>query len=551
MEVSDPRSLLDVKNQINHVLSSLEQLEREGEPRTKAELEKKLEKIKKETSEVLDGELSKCKEDFEHKMGQIIKNFSFQIENNSKELKRYLKNKTKNHAPPKEITVEKVHRQQSPPISKLLYDKDFKTLYNISIAILINIGIGLLLKDLIDYSNLEGYALMSKQLGNFYEVCLTLVFNFFVSVLCVPLVQLYKKDFKPLVLIPIFLILQFTILGTGVVSIVRNQTPIASSFIVVLESFRMTMKNHSYFREKLLYGKGPNQYQKFVPDYAKQLGLTQDQVNTPQINIESATAELSRFLYFFFVPTLIYRDSYPRLKGRMRFNNILIHTFNFIGTIVYTGLIFKAFCIPEFQHSAEHMKETKALVILWASLMLPSMMIFLLIFFGVTHAWFCIFAEVLGFADRGFYSDWWNSRDFLMFYRKFSVIIYDWAHTYVFVDIMRFTNNTIGQRGARAILFCLLGCIIECIVDLSLGVFSVVLVLLISITGISVVPLGFKFFKSSNVLVWVIIIMTNGLIMTLYSLEYYSLFDKSTPSPYQEYGLLGIFIPKWTLKLFS
>ncbi|GAB1860879.1 Sterol O-acyltransferase 2 [Camponotus japonicus] len=47
------------------------------------------------------------------------------------------------------------------------------------------------------------------------------------------------------------------------------------------------------------------------------------------------------------------------------------------------------------------------------------------------NAW----AEMLRFADRLFYKDWWNSTSFPMWNRTWNVVIYDWLYTYLYKDM--------------------------------------------------------------------------------------------------------------------
>jgi hypothetical protein len=50
----------------------------------------------------------------------------------------------------------------------------------------------------------------------------------------------------------------------------------------------------------------------FIPEYAARQGVTLLHVHPPHITIENVNTEISRFGFFHFSPTLIYRDSYPR-----------------------------------------------------------------------------------------------------------------------------------------------------------------------------------------------------------------------------------------------
>lgn len=93
------------------------------------------------------------------------------------------------------------------------------------------------------------------------------------------------------------------------------QFPPASAMIVVCEMARMSMKMHAYIREKMLYGRKDKVYGEFIPEWAKKMGVEMADLDLPTITIESLSVEAKRFGYFFFVPTLVYRDTYVRSRS--------------------------------------------------------------------------------------------------------------------------------------------------------------------------------------------------------------------------------------------
>ena len=44
-------------------------------------------------------------------------------------------------------------------------------------------------------------------------------------------------------------------------------------------------------------------------------------------------------------------------------------------------------------------------------------------------------AEMLRFADRQFYLDWWNSTSFGNYYRTWNTLVQDWLYTYIYKDL--------------------------------------------------------------------------------------------------------------------
>jgi hypothetical protein len=57
--------------------------------------------------------------------------------------------------------------------------------------------------------------------------------------------------------------------------------------------------------------------------------------------------EFSKFLYFLFAPTLIYRDSYPRTSS-VRWKYVISHLAQFATTTLFAYYLFYRFCLPVF-----------------------------------------------------------------------------------------------------------------------------------------------------------------------------------------------------------
>lgn len=64
--------------------------------------------------------------------------------------------------------------------------------------------------------------------------------------------------------------------------------------------------------------------------------------------------EFSKFLYFLFAPTLIYRDSYPRTSS-IRWTYVISQLAQFATTSLFGYYLFYRFCLPVFRHfNSEH-----------------------------------------------------------------------------------------------------------------------------------------------------------------------------------------------------
>ena len=64
----------------------------------------------------------------------------------------------------------------------------------------------------------------------------------------------------------------------------------------------------------------------------------------------SCIPEFSKYLYFMFAPTLVYRDHYPRTtEKKIRWGLVFSHFGEVFGAIVYTYCLFDRYCVPVFR----------------------------------------------------------------------------------------------------------------------------------------------------------------------------------------------------------
>lgn len=123
------------------------------------------------------------------------------------------------------------------------------------------------------------------------------------------------------------------------------------------------------------------------------------------------------FVDFLFCPTLCYEIEYPRTP-RIRWMEVFYKTLAVFGCIFLLTLTSEEFIVPVLNEAhvtlpaADSLAE-KGLVLAETTSMLlfPFMITFLLVFLVIFEYVCGAFAEITRFADRHFYSDWWNSCD--------------------------------------------------------------------------------------------------------------------------------------------
>jgi sterol O-acyltransferase len=184
-------------------------------------------------------------------------------------------------------------------------------------------------------------------------------------------------------------------------------------------------------------------------DLAKELTSPLGQVTYPQ------NLTLGNYADYVLCPTLCYELEYPRTPC-IRWDELFYKTLAVFGCIFLMILISEEFITPVLAESAARLRLTsnlsdKALILAeTTSLMLfPFMITFLLVFLVIWEYILGAFAEITCFADRHFYSDWWNSTDWMEFSREWNIPVYSFLRRHVYST----TRPLIGRQFATLITF--------------------------------------------------------------------------------------------------
>ncbi|CAH2224783.1 sterol O-acyltransferase 2 [Pelobates cultripes] len=315
----------------------------------------------------------------------------------------------------------KIFIQRASLLDELMEVEHFRTIYHMFVAALCVFVISTVAVDLIDQGRLVlEFDVLFYTFGQFSTV-VWLWICLFIYALLVPYKTLhfwgsrYSKSKHPFLLsasvISIFGICQFCVLGVFPPYIVLHyKLPPASSFVVILEQVRFLMKTYSFVRET-------------VPS------VIQKERNPDKL------PKLSSYLYYLFCPTLIYRDRYPRTPY-IRWSYVAKNFAQFLGCLFFGYFTLVTLCIPVFTNMSKQPFHMRTLVLSFFHATLPGTFVLLITFFAFLHCWLNAFAEMLRFADRMFYKDWWNSKSFSNYYRTWNVVVHDWLYYYVYRDIL-------------------------------------------------------------------------------------------------------------------
>ena len=138
-----------------------------------------------------------------------------------------------------------------------------------------------------------------------------------------------------------------------------------------------------------------------------------------------------KYTLFLWFPTLVYRVHYPR-TDRIRWGYLAERT---AGVLVIFGLFY--IVLGHYVHPVLQQVSERPLLDLFVDLLLPCLCSTILLFFLVFEYLLNWAAELTRFADRQFYSDWWNSTDMAEFARKWNVPVHKFLQHHIYDEARR------------------------------------------------------------------------------------------------------------------
>lgn len=163
----------------------------------------------------------------------------------------------------------------------------------------------------------------------------------------------------------------------------------------------------------------------------------------------------ANYIDFLFCPTLCYELEYPRTP-RIRWDQLAYKVLATFGVIFLLTITSEEFILPVLRASQLRIATTSGLVetglVLAESismLLFPFMITFLLVFLVIFEYVLGAFAEMTCFADRHFYSDWWNSTDWLEFSREWNIPVHHFFRRHVYAA----SRPQIGKGWATLLTF--------------------------------------------------------------------------------------------------
>lgn len=297
----------------------------------------------------------------------------------------------------------------------------------------------------------------------------------------------------------------------------RFDQPAASSAALLMELVRLLMKTHAFVRSN-------------VPKFLNFKPHTE----TPP----PALPTFTHFLYFLFVPTLVYKDEYPK-KTTRSWSFILKTSTEFVLTLFYICFIFEKFFLSPFEDYCLRSRKWSELISQILINAIPALLIKLCAFYNLLHSWLNVFAELLHFSDREFYKDWWNSTTYAAYYKTWNTVVHDWLFTYIYKDTYEYLRPG-SKHFARFMVFFISAIFHEFIISFALKSFFPIMFVQFFIFG-TLLSLVRNFNFVGNVFLWYSLQLGISIQLSMYSVESYARIN----CPYRDESVFNYFTPRF------
>ncbi|KAG7311415.1 hypothetical protein JYU34_002457 [Plutella xylostella] len=180
---------------------------------------------------------------------------------------------------------------------------------------------------------------------------------------------------------------------------------------------------------------------------------------------------LKDLFYFLFAPTLCYELNFPRTT-RIRKRFLMKRLLEVVFGVNLVLCLFQQWMIPSVTNSVtpfsdmDYIRITERLL----KLAVPNHLIWLCFFYLSFHSFLNLMGELLHFADRNFYCDWWNSNNIAVFWRTWNMPVHLWAVRHVYIPI---TERGYSKGVAGLCVFIISALFHEYLVSVPLQMFRI------------------------------------------------------------------------------
>ena len=168
------------------------------------------------------------------------------------------------------------------------------------------------------------------------------------------------------------------------------------------------------------------------------------------VPIKLFIVKFKHLFYFVFAPTMLYSESYPK-TDRIKKSIVLERLAGIVLCFISMYIVVEEYILPAVRNLS-HIKASNnfseyliGAAYAYSKLLLPCNAYFLLGFFFVFEYWCNLFAELTCFADRQFYTDWWNGISFYDFSTRWNIPVHKFLQRYIYrhlIDEAKYSKSS-------------------------------------------------------------------------------------------------------------
>lgn len=232
---------------------------------------------------------------------------------------------------------------------------------------------------------------------------------------------------------------------------------------------------------------------------------------------------LTNLYYFMLAPTLCYELKFPRTPGRRK-SFLFKRAIELISFTFVCIALCQQWVIPLVKNSVAPFSEMdlKRCLERVLKLAIPNHLIWLMFFYTYFHSAMNLLAELLRFADREFYLDFWNAETITYFWKTWNIPVHRWAVRHLYKPMVR---NGFTKFSAAVAVFSVSAFFHEYLVSVPLHMFR-----LWAFYGmLGQIPLSMltdkllKGGRAGNIVVWLSLILGQPMAILMYVHDWYLL----------------------------
>ncbi|XP_057967735.1 diacylglycerol O-acyltransferase 1A [Malania oleifera] len=317
--------------------------------------------------------------------------------------------------------------RESPLSSNAIFKQSHAGLFNLCIVVLVAVNSRLIIENLMKYGLLIGsdFWFNSNSLRDWplLMCCLSLPIFPLAAFIVEKLAQ--EKYIAETVVVFLHLIITTTAVLCPVFVILRCDSAVLSGVTLMLFACIVWLKLVSYAHTSY-----------DMRALAKSAHKEEDFSGSENIE-HPYSVSFRNLAYFMVAPTLCYQPSYPR-TACIRKGWVIRQLVKLVMFTGLMGFIIEQYINPIVQNSQHPLKGN----LLYAlervlKLSVPTLYVWLCMFYCFFHLWLNILAELLRFGDREFYKDWWNARTVDEYWRMWNMPVHKWMLRHIYFPCLR------------------------------------------------------------------------------------------------------------------